>query len=139
MFQVQIRSHHVKIELPDLSLLNGVVAPQVLAAMKAAAEKLQSSGIRYALAGALAVGAHGYPRASKDVDFVVGEEAFTLHEGGILTVNPNVPVRVGDVAVDPISVGPNEHHLLEAVERADTSLGIRILPVEALIYMKLKS
>src|SRR5438094_7685607 len=54
MFQVQIRSHPLRVDLPDLGLLDGVVAPQVLAAMKAAAEKLHSSGIRYALAGALA-------------------------------------------------------------------------------------
>ncbi len=129
----------MRIDLPNLGLLDGVVAPQVLAAMKAAAEKLHSSGIRYALAGALAVGAHGYPRASKDVDFVVGDEAFIFHEGGIVTVHPDVPIRVGDVAVDPISVGPNEPHLLEAVERAMNSGGIPILPVDALVYMKLKS
>lgn len=129
----------MRVDLPDLSLLDGVVAPEVLAAMKAAAEKLASSGIRYALAGALAVGAHGYPRASKDVDFLVGDEAFIVHGGGIVTVHPDVPIRVGAVAVDPISVGPDELHLMEAVERAKHSRGIPILPVEALLYMKLKS
>lgn len=129
----------MRVDLPDLSLLDGVVAPQVLAAMTAAAEKLHSSGIRYALAGALAVGAHGYPRASKDVDFVVGDEAFIVHGGGVVTVHPDVPVRVGDVAVDPISIGQTELHLLEAVKQAKKSRGIPILPVEALVYMKLKS
>jgi hypothetical protein len=107
--------------------------------MHLAAAKLESSGIRYALAGALAVGAHGYPRASKDVDFVVGDEAFTVHEGGIVTVNPEVPIRVGQVAVDPISAGPDEAHLTEALGRAPVSHGIPILPIEALVYMKLKS
>ncbi len=68
-------------EFPDLSLLTGVVAPEILNAMRAAAAKLESAGIRHALAGALAVGAHGYPRASKDVDFVVGDEAFTFMTG----------------------------------------------------------
>jgi hypothetical protein len=125
-------------EFPDLSLLEGVVAPEILNAMHAAAAKLKSSGIRHALAGALAVGAHGYPRASKDVDFVVGEEAFAIHEGGIVTVNPSVPIRVGHVVVDPISVG-DEPHLLEAIQRAPVDDGIPILPVEALVYMKLKS
>ena len=126
-------------ELPDLTLLNGVVSEQILKAMRIAAEKLQTSGIRYALAGALAVGAHGYPRASKDIDFVVGDEAFTFHDGGIVTINPEVPIRVGDIAVDPIAVGPNEPHLLEALQHAPVSAGIPILPVEALVYMKLKS
>ena len=87
----------------------------------------------------LAVGAHGYPRASRDVDFVVGNEAFTFHDGGVVTVNPEVPVRVGSIAVDPISVGPDEPHLLEALRRAPVSGGIRILPIEALVYMKLRS
>lgn len=139
MFQVQIRSRPVKVEWPDVSLLEGVVAPQVLSAMRAAAEKLGASGIRHALAGALAVGAYGYPRVSKDVELVVGDEAFVVHGGGLVTIHPGVPVRVGDVAVDPISIGPNEGHLMEAVERAKVSSGIRILPVEALVYMKLKS
>ena len=69
---------------PDLSLLNGVVATEILDAMRAASARLQSAGLKHALAGALAVGAHGYPRASKDVAFVVGEEAFTVHSGGIV-------------------------------------------------------
>ncbi len=85
------------------------------------------------------MGAHGYPRASKDVNFVVGEEAFTVHAGGIITINPGVPVRVGDVAVDPISIEADERHLLEAVGRAPRSQGIPVLPIEALVYMKLKS
>ena len=126
-------------EFPDISLLTGVVAPEILDAMRAAAARLESSGIRHALAGALAVGAHGYPRASKDVDFVVGDEAFTFHDGGIVTINPEIPIRVGQVAVDPISVGPDEPHLMEALQRAPVSGGIPILPIEALVYMKLKS
>ena len=124
---------------PDISLLTGVVAPEILNAMRTAAARLQSSGIRHALAGALAVGAYGYPRASKDVDFVVGDEAFTVHDGGVITVNPEIPIRVGHVAVDPISVGPDEPHLMEALQRAPVSEGIPILPIEALVYMKLKS
>jgi hypothetical protein len=126
-------------EFPDISLLTGVVSQEILNAMRAAAARFESSGIRHALAGALAVGAHGYPRASKDVDFLVGDEAFTFHDGGIVTVNPEVPIRVGNVVVDPISVGPDEPHLMEALERAPISGGIPILPIEALAYMKLKS
>ena len=126
-------------EFPDISLLTGVVSPEILNAMHAAAARLEACGIRHALAGALAVGAHGYPRASKDVDFVVGDEAFTFHAGGIVTVNPDIPIRVGHVAVDPISVGTDEPHLMEAVQRAPVSHGVAVLPVEALVYMKLKS
>jgi hypothetical protein len=139
MFQVEIRSHRMGAERPDLSLLEGVVSERVLAALRGAAEQLRASGVPYALAGALAVGAHGYPRASKDVDFVVGPEAFIVHGGGVVTIDPRVPIRVGDVPVDPISVGPDENHLLEAVKGAPVSRGIPVLPIEALVYMKLKS
>lgn len=126
-------------EFPDVSLLAGVVAPEILNAMRVAAAKLESARIPYALAGALAVGAHGYPRASADVDFVVGDEAFAFHGGGVVTVNPEVPVRVGNVAIDPISVGPGDSYLREAIAQAPISDGIRILPVEALVAMKLGS
>lgn len=138
-FRVEIRSHPMKADRPDVGLLAGVVAPEILHAMREAARLLSAAGIRHALAGALAVGAHGYPRASRDVDFVVGDEAFTVHGGGVVTINPSVPVRVQNVAVDPISAGADEGHLIEAVERAPVSGGIPVLPIEALIYMKLKS
>ncbi len=59
--------------LPDLSLLDGIVAPRVLDALRVASEQLTRVGIRHALVGDLAVGAHGHPRATKDVDFLVGD------------------------------------------------------------------
>ena len=65
-------------KVPDLSLLNGVVAPEILAAMRSASAQLARTGVRHALAGSLAVGAWGYPRASKGVDFLVGDEALML-------------------------------------------------------------
>jgi hypothetical protein len=139
MFRVEIRSHRMGAERPDLSLLRGVVSEQVLAALRTAAERLSAAKVRHALAGALAVGAHGYPRASKDIDFVVGDEAFKSHAGGVVTIHPDVPIRVGNVAVDPISVGPDEAHLLDAIESAPRSDGIPVLPIEALVYMKVKS
>jgi len=66
---------------PDLRLLEHVVAPRVLAAMRSASRALSSLGVRHAVAGGLAVGAHGYPRNTRDVDLLVGDEAFERHEG----------------------------------------------------------
>ncbi|HSN98588.1 MAG TPA: hypothetical protein VLS89_09820 [Candidatus Nanopelagicales bacterium] len=125
--------------LPDLSLLEGIVAPRVLDALRAASQQLTRVGIRHALVGGLAVGAHGHPRATKDVDFLVGDEAFAHHGGGLVTIAPGVPVQVGDVAVDPISIAPDERHLDAAVATPAVSDGIPIAPIEALLYMKLKS
>ena len=52
------------------------VAPKVRDAAIKTAVQLAHLGIRHALAGGLAVGAHGYVRATTAIDFLVGEEAF---------------------------------------------------------------
>src|SRR5262249_38664198 len=114
---------------------NGVVAPEILDAMKAASSQMTRSRVRHALIGALAVGAWGYPRASKDVDFLVGAEAFEHHDAGIVTMAPGVPIGVGGIPVDHVGILPGERHLEHALGRSD----VPIAPLEALVYLKLKS
>lgn len=127
------------VDNPNLSNLNGIVSTEVLAAMRAASDMLTKAKVRHALVGGLAVGAYGYPRASKDVDFLVGDEAFVHHGGGIITIAPGVPIQVGDIPIDQISICQNEKYLEEAVDAPKTSDSIPIAPIEALIYLKLKS
>ena len=134
-----LKKPHRSKRLPDLSLLDGVVAPGVLDALRAASRQLATIGVRHALVGGLAVGAYGYPRATKDVDFLVGGEAFAHHSGGIVTIAPGVPIQVGGIAVDPISIAPNEQYLDAAVAQPDVDAGIPIAPIEALLYLKLRS
>jgi hypothetical protein len=126
---------------PDLSRLRGVVAPEILNAVEVASAKLTEAGVPHALAGGLAVGAYGYPRTTDDVDFLVGDEAFEHHRGGLVTLR--VPlIAVGKVRVDlvPIDASPGERkQLLPAVESPCRSEQIPIIPLEALIYMKLKA
>jgi hypothetical protein len=124
---------------PDISQLDGVVAPKILDAMRAASAELSAHGIRHALVGGLAVGAHGWPRATKDVDFILGPEGFEMHAGGIVTFAPGVPLRVGNVPVDPILPAPSESHLDRDLDRAIVSDGVPVAPIEALVYMKLRS
>jgi hypothetical protein len=45
-------------------------------ALSVASATLSELGVRHALVGGLAVGAWGYPRNTRDIDFLVGEEAF---------------------------------------------------------------
>src|ERR1700688_5005292 len=93
--------------LPDLAQLRGVVDPEILAAAAVASRKLREAGIPHALAGGLAVGAHGYPRTTDDVDFLVGDEAFVQHAGGLVTLK--VPlIAVGKVRIDMVSIDPSE-------------------------------
>jgi hypothetical protein len=127
--------------LPDLKLTSGVVAPEIIRAAELASRKLREAGIPHALAGGLAVGAHGYPRTTDDVDFLVGDEAFEKQEGGFVTLK--VPlIAVGNVRIDFVSIDESkgeERQLRPAVEEPPRSEGVPIVALPALVYMKLKA
>lgn len=122
---------------PDLSLLDGIVAPQVLNAMRRSADQLSRLGVRHWIVGGLAVGAHGHPRATKDVDFLVGDEAFERHGGGLVTMKPGVPIEVEGVIVDHLSARGDEAFLTAPLPAASETL--QVAPAEVLVYLKLKS
>jgi hypothetical protein len=122
----------------DLRALEGVVSPKILDALRVASDRLAALGIRHALVGGLAVGAHGYPRATRGVDFLVGDEAVEHHPGGIVTMKPGVPIQVDGVLVDLLSAQTDEGALHDVpVARAGDE--IPVAPVEALVHLKLKS
>ncbi len=123
---------------PDLRLLEGVVAPRVLAAMRTASRALSSLGVRHAVAGGLAVGAHGYPRNTQDVDLLVGDEAFERHAGGLVTLKPGVPIQVDGISVDLLSASGGEAFLEQSLE-PPTAGDVAVVPAGALVYLKLKS
>ncbi|MEL6348373.1 MAG: hypothetical protein AAFV53_35010 [Myxococcota bacterium] len=60
--------------------LTEVVAPAILTRAEHTSALLRDLGVPHALIGGLAVGVHGHPRATKDVDFLVGVEAFKTTE-----------------------------------------------------------
>ncbi|MEO6323920.1 MAG: hypothetical protein ABIQ65_04775 [Thermoanaerobaculia bacterium] len=103
--------------------------------MIVASEALKRVGVRHVVVGGLAVGANGYPRATKDVDFLVGEEAFEHHAGGLVTLRSGVPFQVHHVAVDFIAPEPHEPFLAAALVAEPGSM----IAAPPLIYMKLKS
>ena len=110
--------------------------PPVREAAVKAAEQLRHLGVRYALAGGLALGAHGYIRATTDVDFLVGDEAFE-HHGSLVTYKPGIPVEIDGIRIDylsPVSLNPQ---LEEVLDHPVMSGGLPVVPVEVLIYMKL--
>lgn len=56
--------------------LRGVVHPDILERTESISTTLTALGVPHALIGGLAVGVHGHPRLTKDVDFIVGSQAF---------------------------------------------------------------
>ena len=125
-----------RLDGPDLNLLNGVVSDKVISALRAAAAQLSLLGVRHWVVGGLAVGAHGHPRATKVVDFFVGDEAFEHHSAGLVTMKPGVPIQANGVIVDHLSA-QDEPFLSEGLPAAEVQLAVA--PIEVLLYLKLKS
>lgn len=125
----------------QLQMLSDSMREAVLAAFDAYA----ALGVPFALVGGLAAGAHGRPRFTKDVDFLVGDEAFTK-TGLIVSFAKPMPLQAGDVAIDPIPL-PEDPARKAVLRRAlenvefDTTTGRRIpiLGATWLSYMKLAS
>jgi len=122
---------------PDLSRLESVVSTSVLDAMRAAGRRLSELGVRHLIVGGLAVAAHGYLRATRAVDFLVGDEAFEHHGGGIVTMRPGVPIQVGGVMVDHLSVQTVDAHLTQNLPAATVELAVA--PIDVLVFLKLNS
>jgi hypothetical protein len=129
------------VDQPNLTRLRAVVAPEILDAVEVASRTLREAGIPHALAGGLAVGAHGYPRTTDHVQFLVGDEAFVKHAGGIVKLKVAL-IAVGNVRVEFVSIDPTrgeEGQLRSAVESPPMSESVPVVPLTALVYMKLKA
>lgn len=120
---------------PDPSLWQGVVATEILDALRLASDALTRAAVRHVVVGGLAVGANGHPRATKDVDFLVGKEAFVVHRSGLMTLRPEVPFQVNGIAVDLLSVEPGEEFLEAVLAQPMGS----VMEAPPLVYMKLKA
>lgn len=118
-----------------LASLSEAVAAQVLLDAIEASARLTELGIPHALIGGLAVGLHGHPRATKDADFLVGDEAFERSEP-ILVYRAELRdlVRVGVIDLMPLPPGH-----LELAEELGLSVGgaIPVIKPEGLILLKL--
>jgi hypothetical protein len=114
-----------------------VLNPRVLRALRAGHEALDRLGVRHVLVGGLAVGIYGRVRVTKDVDFLVGPEAFDS-VGVLVSFRPGVPLSAEGVPIDSI-LAPAEHEGVLGAALADPLIvdGIPVIRVEALIYMKL--
>lgn len=116
--------------------LADAVAAKVLLDAIEASKRLSELGIPHALIGGLAVGVHGHPRATKDVDFLVGAEAFES-TSPLLVYRDELHdlVRLG--VVDLLAVPPTYPSLAEHLAPEVGDGEVPVIPVEALILLKL--
>ena len=122
---------------PSLDHAFSAIPEAVAIAAKEAAKRLRELGIRHAVVGGLAVGAHGAPRNTTDVDFLVGLEAFE-GAGLVLTHRAGVPVKIGAVPVDLLPAEePAFEKALDAAQ--DPAQAIPIIALPVLVQMKLRA
>jgi hypothetical protein len=112
-----------------------VVAPQVLLDAIEASRRLTELGVPHALIGGLAVGLYGHPRATKDVDFLVADQAFE-RIAPILVFRAELSdmARVGVVDFMPL---PPDQPALAAHLRIPDGHEIPVINPEGLIVLKL--
>ena len=118
------------------------ISEKSLYALRAASENLTRLGIRHAICGGVAVGAYGHIRATKDVDFLVGDEAFILH-GKLVTFAPGVTWAIEGIPTDMVPLSPpdkpseNLSFMEEEVNDPYELDGMPLVSPEALVVMKL--
>ncbi len=118
-----------------LEALAEVVAPSVLLDAIDTSRRLTDLGVPHALIGGLAVGLHGHPRATKDVDFLVGDEAFERTVPLLVYREELAEIaRVGVVDLMGVPPGRDGLRTLLAVPLGGE---IPVVPAEALILLKL--
>ena len=88
------------------------------------------------LVGGMAVGMSGYPRFTRDVDFLVGDEAFEFH-GPIVMPKPGLPVRYAGVTIDWVSLDGRERSVFEKFLVVPAEGEVPVMPVVPLVAMKL--
>lgn len=113
------------------------VSPAVKRAAIRAHRALRDAGVPHVVVGGVAVGAHGHPRATKDIDFMTTDEAFVKRGVLIAGVREGLPFPAVDgIPVDYLgpTAGTGEAEMLEKVRH---KRGLHAIPVRMLIRMKL--
>lgn len=122
-----------------LRLPQDSVAEKVIRAAHEVSAFLTAQGIPHALIGGLAVGAHGYERATRDVDFLLHSSARSQISGKLLGAGAQgVAANHKGVAVDFLFPDEHEEFLDYVVEHAERADGVPVVPESVLIYLKMK-
>jgi hypothetical protein len=121
--------------MSSFEALAEVVAPQVLLDAIRIGELLTELKVPYVLIGGLAVGLNGHPRATKDVDYMVGPEAFQMTEP-ILVYREELKEQVAMGVIDLLAV-PTHYPFLAEQLRLPSIGDVPVIAVEPLVLLKL--
>ena len=113
--------------------LQEVVSPAILSRARDISRLLKDLGVPHVLIGGLAVGIHGHPWVTKDVDFMVGVEAFSSTDP-LLIYREELTNLVHIGETDIMSV-PAKYPGLTAELRLEE--GIPVISLRGLVLMKL--
>ncbi len=120
----------------QLDLLN----VKFTSALRSVVSFYEEHGIDYALVGGMAFGCYAEPRTTRDLDFVLGSNAFEVR--GPLVI-PRTPFEAHGIQIDSLAAAIDDPVIAEGMTLANrfgSSAGIvNVLPVEYLAYMKLHS
>jgi hypothetical protein len=116
--------------------LEQVVAASVLDDARRVSATLTDLGVPHALVGGLAVGLHGHPRATKDVDFLVGPEAFATTTP-LLTFRDELAQVVQWGVINLIAALPEDPVLMGEVIQGGQGF-VPVVGIEVLVLMKLR-
>jgi len=117
--------------------LERVVSRRVLDEAVRVSAALTALGVPHALVGGLAVGLHGHPRATKDVDFLVGVEAFASTEP-VLRYREELAEVVQWGVIDLIAALPEDPLLANEVTEGGKDF-VPVVSIEVLMLMKLRA
>lgn len=117
--------------------LADVVSPTVIQDAIETGELLARLRVPHVLVGGLAVGLNGFPRATKDVDYLVGPEAFEK-TSPTLVYRAELKDRIQMGVVDLIAVPEAFPALKDQLAIVDVG-EVHVIAPEALILMKLSA
>ena len=123
------------LSLTDLERI--AMKAEVVAAARVVSRQLEQASIRHLLVGAVAVGVHGWPRATSDVDVLVGPEAWEAGPGDSRAPRVELVPEIHGVGIDYLPLDVAGDFLLEAFDRAIRTEDVPISPVEVVIMTKL--
>ena len=114
--------------------------PKIIRVAKNMSKYFTSRHIKHVVIGGLAVAAHGYERATKDVDFLISNESQETIAGDPLGGEVwGKTILMNRVHVDLLFPKPHEVFLEAAFQHAKIINDMPTVDIEVLIYLKLSA